>query len=500
MSLSGKLEHVAAADVMQFVHLGKRTGTLILTRGDERSEVNFHRGAIVGAWSQTSKKLGELLLEKGLITQDDLDEALAVHGSEEPQRRFGQVLLSRAAVSVEEVRQAVREQIEETIYELVTWSTGSFDFELGTLKPVDDIALYPGDLIPDLDLNTQMVLLEAARIFDERHRGSQGDVPAVETLEVEAAESDDEYEDLGLDVQPTSASPPIHLITDDDDLAETFEAGLNEDGITAIRFRVSDIDNAGRTAGPLAVFDARSPEAVEQLKTSGRWWPRLPMVALVGSLEDATLAYAAGATAAVPIDEIDAARACVNQLMRVKGRADEESEDRLATAGFAKLRRVVSDLRSGVFSVSVALNLMNTIADSVDRAILFLVKADRVVAAGGFGFDDDNRPLAERIRGQEIGLAEEHILSEAVRLGHAISMSFDRARLPESFTDVIGRPESDQVVVFPVMGSDRVILLIYTDNGKLENPIEEIDILDLVAAEVGIAFENEILRRQLLGD
>jgi hypothetical protein len=48
-----------------------------------------------------------------------------------------------------------------------------------------------------------------------------------------------------------------------------------------------------------------------------------------------------------------------------------------------------------------------------------------------------------------------------------------------------------------VLGSDRVILLIYTDNGPLDRPIEEIDMLDLAAAEVGIAFENEMLRRQL---
>ena len=51
--------------------------------------------------------------------------------------------------------------------------------------------------------------------------------------------------------------------------------------------------------------------------------------------------------------------------------------------------------------------------------------------------------------------------------------------------------------IVKVLGSDRVILLIYTDNGALDQPIEEIDIIDLAAAEVGIAFENEMLRRQL---
>ena len=61
----------------------------------------------------------------------------------------------------------------------------------------------------------------------------------------------------------------------------------------------------------------------------------------------------------------------------------------------------------------------------------------------------------------------------------------------------LGRPRTGQAVLFPVLGTDRVILLIYTDNGTLDRPIEEIDIIDLAAAEVGIAFENELLRRQL---
>src|SRR5947199_41539 len=59
LSLAGKLEDVPLADVMQFIHLGRRTGTLSLRRGNESAEITFHRGAIVGARSATSRKIGE---------------------------------------------------------------------------------------------------------------------------------------------------------------------------------------------------------------------------------------------------------------------------------------------------------------------------------------------------------------------------------------------------------------------------------------------------------
>jgi hypothetical protein len=435
--------------------------------------------------------------------------ALAAHAAEDPRRSIGQVLLSRTSVPVDAVRRAIREQIEQTIYALVSWTSGSFNFEIGALKPVDDVAVYPGDLIPDLDLNTQMVLLEAAKIFDERNRLASPDGAAAVDVEREpqaagesALEPSEETSELdALDIErPLAALPTVHLVTDDDELAERLERALGEDGLGVMRLEAAEIGRVSTAGGPLAVLDLRSPGALEQLQSSSRWWPRVPTVALVGSLEETSTAYSAGAVAAVPVEQLDAVRACVGQLSRMRERGSEESaNESLARAGFAKLRRVVSDLRTGVFSVSVALNLMNTIAESVERAVLFFVKGDRAVALGAFGFDDRGRPLAERTRGLEIELAGDDLLSDAPRSGHAISLPFERARLPKSVARRIGRPRSDQVVVFPVVGSDRVILLIYTDNGKLENPIEEIDILDLVAAEVGMAFENELLRRQLAG-
>ena len=74
MSLAGKLEDVPLADVMQFIHLGRRTGTLSLQRGSELGEITFHHGAIVGARSPASRKIGELLLEEGILEQADLDD------------------------------------------------------------------------------------------------------------------------------------------------------------------------------------------------------------------------------------------------------------------------------------------------------------------------------------------------------------------------------------------------------------------------------------------
>src|SRR3954454_4372571 len=170
MSLSGNLEDVSVADAMQFIHLGARTGTLTLKNGEVVAEIGFHQGKIVNAVGPGTKRLGDLLLESKAIDAATLEKALRDQQKEAPRRSLGQVLLSMNAVTPETMYRAIEQQIEQTVYNLVTWTHGTFHFALDDLKPIDDIALVPGEVIRHLNLDTQMVLLDALRIFDERNR------------------------------------------------------------------------------------------------------------------------------------------------------------------------------------------------------------------------------------------------------------------------------------------------------------------------------------------
>ena len=541
MSLAGKLEDVPLADVMQFIHLGRRTGTLSLQRSGEQAEINFHRGAIVGARSPSSRRLGELLLDEGILDRESLAAALREQAMEVEPRSLGQILLARETVSVDEVRDAIRSQIEKTIYELVTWAHGSFVFELDTLKPVDDVAVYPGDLIPDIDLNTQMVLLEAARIFDERNRAASAAVepPAPQAQREQAqrdqaqrerapdeaeravAERRDDVADLFArapghgrlgdgatairlpeETEPEAPvpAPPLQLVAADDELAMLLAAQLSLHDLTVERVTAGEAGATERgEAPPIVAFDLREGETtLRELAQICSRRPGLPVICILDDVGLTARAYEAGAAAVVPRDP-EAVAGCVASITRFRGlvgRATTASETG-SRGAFAKLRRVVADLRSGVFSASVALNLMNIIAESVERAVLFLVRRDALTVLGAFGFSGVSRPLAEATRGLKLSLDQGGALAEAIRAGRALSVSFDDADLPEPLVRALGRPRTGQAVLFPVLGTDRVILLIYTDNGTLDRPIEEIDIIDLAAAEVGIAFENELLRRQL---
>ncbi|HEX2223590.1 MAG TPA: DUF4388 domain-containing protein, partial [Thermoanaerobaculia bacterium] len=171
MGISGSLKDVSVADVMQFIHLGRRTGTLLLSRGLERSVIGFHQGRLVSAQAPRTPKLGDLLVTSGIVDRDRLESAVRLQGQEAERRSLGQILMSSGAIDGEELRQVIGHQIEQAVSEVMIWDSGTFEFAIDDLRPIDDIALYPSDVLPDGDINTQMVLLEAARIFDGRGAG-----------------------------------------------------------------------------------------------------------------------------------------------------------------------------------------------------------------------------------------------------------------------------------------------------------------------------------------
>src|SRR3954469_12743361 len=173
MGISGSLKDVSVADVMQFIHLGRRTGTLLLHRGPQKAMVGFHCGRLVSAQAPKTPKLGDLLITSGMIDRGILEKAILSQREALEHRSLGQILVTSGSIDAEGLRQVIAQQIEQAVSEVMVWDNGTFEFAIDDLRPIDDIALYPSDVLPDADINTQMVLLEAARILREPSRNPQ---------------------------------------------------------------------------------------------------------------------------------------------------------------------------------------------------------------------------------------------------------------------------------------------------------------------------------------
>ena len=244
----------------------------------------------------------------------------------------------------------------------------------------------------------------------------------------------------------------------------------------------------------ILLIDARA-EALdaELLGTVREARPEARLVVLVDSNSTMQIAYRHGAVAAVPA-ELETVSACLANLLDTPTARREGSEGR-GEPGLRRLQRVFGDLKSGLASATVALNLMQLVSESYERAVIFLVKRDRLAPLGAFGFARNGSPLANAVRRLEIvpgGLLQEALATSQVR-----TATFQNAQLPAALEAILGPPANDQVVVFPVAGSERVIAAVYADNGTTQRPLRDVELLEVAAEQVGIAFENELLRRQL---
>jgi len=538
MGISGSLKDVSVADVMQFIHLGRRTGTLLLHRGTQKAMVGFHCGRLVSAQAPKTPKLGDLLISSGMIDRGILERAILSQREAAEHRSLGQILVTTGSIDAEGLRQVIAQQIEQAVSEVMVWDNGTFEFAIDDLRPIDDIALYPSDVLPDADINTQMVLLEAARIFDERNRdrvdpplhpeaegwrgsggGGTGAYDAGDatnpTLHLSPAAragtaalasgahgapgGDPDEEAPREGPQHAAELLRLHVVSSDRVFVERLADALQHE-VASVELKGLGQAGAVETGEPhpIVLVDLRHDEVtLEQAAAIRRARPRASVIALVDpGAASLVKVYEAGVLAAIPA-EIEAVVACVENVIENRRDLVRGAPRPGARSGVERLRRVYGDLRSGLISATVALNLMHIISESVERAVLFLVKRDHLVALGAFGTDSKGRNLAESTRTLKLPIEGDGALIRSLESGEVLSLDFDEAELPETLRNTLGRPRTGQTVVFPVLGSQRVISIIYTDNGDRDQPIEDIDILELATAQVGMAFENELLRRQI---
>ncbi len=482
MSLFGSLADVAIVDLLQFVHLSGRSGTLYLERDDEQAHISFHRGRIVSAWSPTSPRVSDLLIAAGQLDHDRLAATLARQGAEP----LGTALVSSGVVSADALREAITQKVERTVFDLIEWSRGSFRFVMDDIRGDQEISLAPGDVIPQLEINTQFVLMEALRLFDER---GQRDQPPRPVATAPAA--------------PTTTAPSITLaadasvqiVTPDRPLSAQLAKLFGSDVIVRdVPVRDAGIPAPGE-APPIVIVDARpGGVAASVLGRLRDQHPRALFVAVIAPSSDPSTFYAAGAAAVLPPDAA-MIRSCVITLLAARSALPHQEAE--LRSGLARLRRVLGDIRGGLLSATMSLNLMTIVADSVERAVLFVVQRGKLVGLGAFGTRNDGRPLAATTQGLALALDREGPVGASIADGRARVIEMASPDVPVELRDAIDCPRTGQAVLFPVLGTRRVIAMIYADNGPHLRSIEDVEIVEIATAQVGLAFENELLRRQL---
>jgi tetratricopeptide (TPR) repeat protein len=158
MAIKGSLKEASLPDVIQLLFLGRRTGCLALADRHNFGTIYFDEGHIVyAAIVNRRDRLGDILVRNGRITAAQLQQAIARQDGDRD-HKLGEILLELGALRREDLDAHMRLQIEEAVYYLFTWTSGTFNFEAGVRPEQEDFLLR---------INPEFLLLEGARRVDE---------------------------------------------------------------------------------------------------------------------------------------------------------------------------------------------------------------------------------------------------------------------------------------------------------------------------------------------
>jgi hypothetical protein len=165
MPIEGPLRELGIHDVFQLLDLSRKTGALRVTSELRHNEgkIYFDNGVVVSAEIRSNPHpLGALLLRTGKITEADLERARDMQQRQGDKRRLGEILVALGVITSREVERQVRFQIEEVVFEVMSWNEGYFSFadEVESKVPTELTVRIP----------VEALLMEGARRIDEWSR------------------------------------------------------------------------------------------------------------------------------------------------------------------------------------------------------------------------------------------------------------------------------------------------------------------------------------------
>ena len=157
MGLSGTLKTMSLTDLLQWLSAARKTGTLTIRGGRNTKHVTMKEGRIIASASDDpTEQLGQFLLSRGKITEDQLRRAL------ETQRTtnvlLGKILLMVGDMTEKELLSMLVQQAEEVLFSSFLWEDAHFEFLDGVL---------PRKMMVPLNLEVENVLMSGLTRMDE---------------------------------------------------------------------------------------------------------------------------------------------------------------------------------------------------------------------------------------------------------------------------------------------------------------------------------------------
>ena len=160
-----------------------------------------------------------------------------------------------------------------------------------------------------------------------------------------------------------------------------------------------------------------------------------------------------------------------------------------------ELKKDIKALREIATPSDAALVMLITVADMFERAVTFIVRPTELTGERAIGVSSDKSEGPTHADRLKIPLSKPSVFREVLEKG----LSYYGESKDEALTGLfeqIGKPLSPAVVLLPLISDRKVVAVVYGDFGKKEASPVQLDILEILAQQVGISLEYALFRRQ----
>ncbi len=160
------------------------------------------------------------------------------------------------------------------------------------------------------------------------------------------------------------------------------------------------------------------------------------------------------------------------------------------------LKDDIKSLREITNPSNAALVMLTAVAGMFERAVTFFVRPSELTGERAIGMSSEKSmgpTPADRLK---IPLSKPSVFRDVLEKGLAYYGESSDAAIQELFKE-IGRPLSPAFVLLPLIIDRKAVAVVYGDFGKKEASPVQIDILEILAQQVGTVLEYALYRRQV---
>ena len=141
MPLTGDIHTFSLSAIGRLLNQEKKTGILKVRSQERETSIYFRQGDIVFISGDLAAELslGALLKDKRLVTDKQIEDSL--ENARENNKRLGVVLMEKGLVTQKNLVQVLNYQFKEAISAVLNWREGSFVYEDGLDGFIEDIRL-----------------------------------------------------------------------------------------------------------------------------------------------------------------------------------------------------------------------------------------------------------------------------------------------------------------------------------------------------------------------